>query len=105
MVTLVQDQVHGMGVSLDWDKYYPDGEDTFKPMKPAKLPVPEARRQGVYTEDGEARTTTTTTEKPEIPWKYRSVVEWVQRTKGTYPKMVYHTEHGVWTTPSYFDQS
>ena len=45
MVTAVQQQIHAMGIEHDWERVYPEGEDPFKPLKPERVPTPEARKQ------------------------------------------------------------
>ena len=48
MVAVVQERIHAMGVEHDWNRLYPNGDDPFKPLKPDRMPTPEARKQAAY---------------------------------------------------------
>ena len=113
MVASVQERIHAMGVEHDWDRLYPEGDDPFKPLKPDRMPTPEARKQeasGSSTTEKPERSSTTEGSSTETTWSYRSIqdmpVHTLHRigTTAMHPRLEYHASHGVWTVPSFFDQ-
>ena len=114
MVTAVQQQIHAMGIEHDWERVYPEGEDPFKPLKPERVPTPEARKQENKKQGTTGKPETVTAEPStttQTTWSYRSIdelpVHTLHRigTTAMHPKLEYHASHRVWTVPSFFDQS
>ena len=112
MVAVVQERIHAMGVEHDWNRLYPNGDDPFKPLKPDRMPTPEARKQAAYetsTQQPEEKSTVKSS-TTETTWSYRSVhelpVHTLHRigTTAMHPRLEYHASHGVWTVPDFFDQ-
>ena len=104
MVASVQERIHAMGVEHDWDRLYPEGDDPFKPLKPDRMPTPEARKQeasGSSTTEKPERSSTTEGSSTETTWSYRSIqdmpVHTLHRigTTAMHPRLEYHASHGV----------